>query len=64
MKAVNRRSFLSAGAAVALSSATYDRVSGANERVGVGFIGYGLNGKRQVLDFQEQKAGCQDRIVN
>jgi predicted dehydrogenase len=51
---VTRRSFLSAGTA-ALTAATYGRVLGANERIGVGFIGYGLIGKRHVLDFQEQK---------
>ncbi len=27
---------------------------GANERVGLGFIGFGLIGKRHVLDFQAQ----------
>ncbi|HUG89641.1 MAG TPA: Gfo/Idh/MocA family oxidoreductase, partial [Planctomycetaceae bacterium] len=55
----SRRSFLSAGAAAAaagtaLTAAGYARVRGANERVGVGFIGYGLIGKRHVLDFREQ----------
>jgi predicted dehydrogenase len=40
---------------VALSAAGWQRVRGANERIGVGFIGYGLIGKRHVLDFQEQK---------
>lgn len=48
---MNRRSF--AGVA-ALTAASYSRVTGANDRVGVGFIGYGLIGKRHVLDFQEQ----------
>ena len=54
---VTRRSFLSASVAsgaTTLSAAAYARVLGANERVGVGFIGYGLIGKRHVLDFQEQ----------
>jgi predicted dehydrogenase len=55
---VDRRSFLSAGIALsgasALSAASYERVSGANERVGVGFIGFGLIGKRHVLDFKSQ----------
>lgn len=51
----SRRTFLQAGVgAVALSAASYARVLGANDRVGVGFIGYGLIGKRHVLDFQEQ----------
>jgi len=52
--AINRRSFVGAGAA-ALTAASWRRVLGANERVGVGFIGYGLIGKRHVLDFQEEK---------
>src|SRR5229473_6683645 len=51
----SRRTFLQAGAGVAaLSAASYARVRGANDRVAVGFIGYGLIGKRHVLDFQAQ----------
>ncbi len=51
----SRREFLQAGAgAAALSAAAYSRVLGANDRVGVGFIGYGLIGKRHVLDFSAQ----------
>jgi predicted dehydrogenase len=41
-------------AAALLNAAVYQRVHGANERIGVGFIGYGLIGKRHVLDFKEQ----------
>jgi predicted dehydrogenase len=53
---VNRRTFMHATAgAAALSAASFSRVHGANERVGVGFIGFGLIGKRHVLDFKEQK---------
>src|SRR5438876_1310332 len=52
---INRRAFVQAGAASVLSAASWQRVLGANERIGVGFIGYGLIGKRHVLDFQEQK---------
>lgn len=55
---MNRRSFLSASVAVSgasvLSAAAYGRVLGANERIGIGFVGYGLIGKRHVLDFKEQ----------
>jgi predicted dehydrogenase len=51
---MTRRSFVQAGAATVLTAASWNRVWGANERVGVGFIGYGLIGKRHVLDFQEQ----------
>jgi len=50
----SRRSFMQTSAATTLTAASYGRVHGANERVGVGFIGYGLIGKRHVLDFQEQ----------
>jgi predicted dehydrogenase len=53
---VSRRGFLQGAAgAAALTAAAYVRVAGANDRVGVGFIGFGLIGKRHVLDFLEQK---------
>jgi predicted dehydrogenase len=51
---LDRRTFLQGGAAAALTAAAYGRVYGANDRLGVGFIGYGLIGKRHVLDFKEQ----------
>jgi predicted dehydrogenase len=52
---LTRRTFVeSAVGAAALTAAAYDRVRGANERIGVGFIGYGLIGKRHVLDFKEE----------
>jgi predicted dehydrogenase len=51
--AVSRRAFVH-GSAALLTAAGYQRVIGANERIGVGFLGYGLIGKRHVLDFQEQ----------
>jgi predicted dehydrogenase len=57
-RVLHRRSFLAAGVtsgAAALSAAGYRRAQGANERVGVGFLGFGLIGKRHVLDFQAQK---------
>jgi predicted dehydrogenase len=54
---VNRRCFLSTGTALAgaltLPAAGYVRVPGANERVGIGFIGFGLIGKRHVLTFKD-----------
>jgi predicted dehydrogenase len=54
--AVSRRSFVrAAGAASLLTAAGWARAAGANERVGVGFIGFGLIGKRHVLDFQADK---------
>ena len=51
---LSRREFVHSGAAAVLTAAAYGRVIGANERVSVGFIGYGLIGKRHVLDFQAQ----------
>jgi predicted dehydrogenase len=51
---LSRRSLLGGGAAAVLSARSYGRVPGANDRVGLGFIGFGLIGKRHVLDFREQ----------
>jgi predicted dehydrogenase len=55
---LDRRTFVQGGVAAALTTsltaASWRRVLGANERVGVGYIGYGLIGKRHLLDFQEQ----------
>ena len=47
--ATTRRTFLTA-----LSAAAYTRVAGANDRVQVGFIGYGLIGGEHVRDFKKQ----------
>ncbi|HYZ85962.1 MAG TPA: Gfo/Idh/MocA family oxidoreductase, partial [Bryobacteraceae bacterium] len=47
---IRRRQFLGA-----LSAASYARVLGANDRVQVGFIGYGLIGAQHVHDFKNQK---------
>jgi len=50
-----RRSFVAATtAAIATTAAAVQTASAANEKIGVGFIGYGLIGKRHVLDFQQQ----------
>lgn len=38
-----------------LAAASYHRVLGANDRVQVGFIGYGLIGSQHVHDFKNQK---------
>src|SRR4029079_16643774 len=46
----DRRTFL---AATALTAASYARVHGANDRVGLGFIGYGLMGKGHVATFRK-----------
>ncbi|HWB08703.1 MAG TPA: Gfo/Idh/MocA family oxidoreductase [Pirellulales bacterium] len=51
----SRRQFIKASlSSAALTAASYNKVLGANDRVGVGFIGFGLIGKRHVLDFSEQ----------
>jgi predicted dehydrogenase len=49
----DRRCFLQTASAVTLTAASYDRVRGANERVGVGFIGYGLMAKTHVATFRK-----------
>src|SRR4051812_17735316 len=49
-----RRAFLGASTAAALSAASYCKVLGANDRVRLGFIGFGLIGKRHLLDFRDQ----------
>src|SRR5579883_2968866 len=48
----SRRTFLGA---VSATAASYRRVLGANDRVQVGFIGYGLIGAQHVFDFKNQK---------
>jgi predicted dehydrogenase len=46
-----RRGFL--GSMTALTAASYNRVLGANDRVGIGFIGYGLIGKQHIYNFKK-----------
>ena len=46
----SRRAFVAA----AMTAASYRRILGANERVGVGFVGYGLIGAQHVFDFRNQ----------
>jgi len=48
-----RRTFLGAAAATAMTATSYARVLGANDRIGVGFIGFGLIGKQHVADFKK-----------
>ena len=50
MSNVSRRAFVGA---TALSAMSYNRVLGANDRIGVGFIGFGLIGKQHVADFKK-----------
>ena len=50
----SRRWFLrTAASGVALSALSYRRVQGANERIGLGIIGYGLIGKTHVATFRK-----------
>jgi predicted dehydrogenase len=51
---INRRSFLQAGAAASLTAAMYRRAHGANERIGVGVIGFGLIGRIHTRNFHAQ----------
>jgi predicted dehydrogenase len=46
-----RRGFL--GTMTALTAASYNRVLGANDRVGIGFIGYGLIGRQHIANFKK-----------
>jgi predicted dehydrogenase len=41
--------------AASFTAASYSRILGANDRVGVGFIGYGLIGAQHVYDFKNQR---------
>jgi predicted dehydrogenase len=50
MADTTRRTFLGTAA---LTAASYQRILGANDRIGVGFIGYGLIGKQHVVDFKK-----------
>ena len=38
-----------------MTAASYTRIAGANDRVGVGVIGFGLIGKQHVGDFKKMK---------
>src|SRR5688572_6240000 len=51
----NRRTFLkTTTAATALTAASWNRVLGANERVGIGLIGFGLIGRAHTRNFLSQ----------
>jgi predicted dehydrogenase len=53
-KPLSRRTFIRAGAAAAFTAASWSRVAGANERVGIGIIGYGLIGRIHTRNFLAQ----------
>jgi len=48
-----RRGFL--GAVTAMTAASYSRILGANDRVGIGLIGFGLIGKQHLNGFRAYK---------
>jgi predicted dehydrogenase len=49
-----RRSFVAGTTAAIATAAAAQSAVAANEKINVGFIGYGLIGKRHVLDFRDQ----------
>src|SRR5262245_5049104 len=52
---VSRRQFIQTStAAAAFTAASWSRVFGANERIGVGIIGYGLIGRIHTRNFKAQ----------
>ena len=52
---LNRRKFLKASAATAtLAAASWNRVLGANDRIGIGLIGFGLIGRAHARNFLAQ----------
>ena len=51
---ISRREFVRAGAATALTATAWERAYGANERVGVGVIGFGLIGRIHARNFKAQ----------
>jgi predicted dehydrogenase len=69
-KNVNRRDFLKTGAAgasaLAMSAAAYGRVVGANDRIGVAFLGVGGRCQQHVdviLEMQKEKKGVEPVAV-
>lgn len=51
---ISRRTFVKAGVATALAASSWQRVLGANERIGIGIIGYGLIGRIHTRNFKAQ----------
>jgi len=50
-----RRVFLGAAGAAVMTAASYVRVLGANDRIGIGAIGFGLIGKQHITDLKKFK---------
>ena len=53
-RTLTRRTFMKTGVATALTAASWSRVSGANERIGIGMIGVGLMGQIHTRNFAKQ----------
>jgi predicted dehydrogenase len=51
---LTRRNFIRAGGTAALTAASWNRVFGANERIGIGVIGLGLIGRIHTGNFKSQ----------
>ena len=49
----SRRVFLGAAGAAVMTAASYVRVLGANDRIGIGVIGFGLIGKQHITDLKK-----------
>lgn len=54
ISSITRRAFVRAGTASALTAAAWKQVYGANERIGVGLIGFGLIGRVHARNFMAQ----------
>ncbi len=52
MQQITRRAFLGAAGA-AMTAASYRRVLGANDRIGIGVVGFGLIGKQHIADLKK-----------
>lgn len=53
----HRRAFLAGSSTLALTASPYARIIGANDRIGLGFIGHGLIGKKHIATFKAVN-GC------
>jgi len=51
---ITRRTVMKAGVATTLTAASWTRVNGANERIGIGMIGIGLMGRIHTRNFVKQ----------
>ncbi len=49
----SRRVFLGAAGAAVMTAASYVRVLGANDRIGIGVVGFGLIGKQHITDLKK-----------